>query len=38
MLLPRTDKYKENLAKFQGKYPGSIQIMKKEDKKDKECE
>jgi hypothetical protein len=38
MLLPRTDEYKENLAKFQGKEPGSIQILKKEDNKDKERE
>jgi hypothetical protein len=36
-LLPRTDKYKENIVKFQGKL-GSIQILKKEDNKDKERE
>jgi hypothetical protein len=35
MLLPRTIEYKEKLAKFQGKEPGSIQIMNKEDE---ECE
>jgi hypothetical protein len=33
MLLPRTNEYKEKLAKFQGKEPGSIQILKKEDKR-----
>jgi hypothetical protein len=38
MLLPRTDGYKENLVKFQGKELGSIQILKKEDNKDKERE
>jgi hypothetical protein len=32
-LLPRTNEYKEKLAKFQGKEPGSIQILKKEDKR-----
>jgi hypothetical protein len=38
-LLPKTDKYKENLAEFQGKEIGSIKILKKEeDKKDKELE
>jgi hypothetical protein len=38
-LLPRTNEYKENLAKFQGKESGSIKILKKEeDKRDKEHE
>jgi hypothetical protein len=37
MLLPRTDEYKENLAKFQGKEPGSMQILKKEDKEREEA-
>jgi hypothetical protein len=37
-LLPRTNEYKEKLVKFQGKEPGSIQILKKEDKKNKERE
>lgn len=31
MLLPRTNEYKEKIAKFQGKEPGSIQLLKKED-------
>ena len=35
MLLPRKNEYKEKLAKFHGKDPGSIQILKKEYK---ECE
>jgi hypothetical protein len=35
MLLPRKNEYKENIAKFQGKEPRDIQILKKEDK---ECE
>jgi hypothetical protein len=37
MLLPRTNEYKEKLAKFQGKEPGSIQILKKEDKEREEA-
>jgi hypothetical protein len=37
MLLPRTNEYKEKLAKFQGKEPWSIQIMKKEDEEHKEA-
>jgi hypothetical protein len=37
MLLPRTDEYKEKLAKFQGKEPGSIQILRKEDKEHEEA-
>jgi len=37
-LIRRTNEYKENLAKFQGKEPGSIHILKKEDKENKECE
>jgi hypothetical protein len=37
-LLPRTNEYKEKLVKFQGKEPGSIQILKKEDKENKERE
>jgi hypothetical protein len=28
-LVPRTNEYKEKLAKIQGKEPGSIQILKK---------
>jgi hypothetical protein len=32
------NEYKENLVKFQGKEPWSIQILKKEDKGNKECE
>jgi hypothetical protein len=32
-LLPRTQEYKEKLAKFQGKEPGSIKILKKEEDK-----
>jgi hypothetical protein len=36
MLLPRTDEYKEKLAKYQGKEPGSIQILKKEDEEHEE--
>jgi hypothetical protein len=35
MILTRTNKYNENIAKFQGKEPGSIQILNKEDNKDK---
>jgi hypothetical protein len=35
-LLPRMNDYKEKLAKFQGKEPRSIQILKKEDKGNKE--
>jgi hypothetical protein len=31
MLLPRMNEYKEKLVKFQGKEPGSIKILKKED-------
>jgi hypothetical protein len=34
-LLPMTNEYKEKLAKFQGKEPGSIKILKK---KEKQCE
>jgi hypothetical protein len=34
-LLPRTNEYKENLAKFQGKESRSIQILKKEDREKK---
>jgi hypothetical protein len=30
MLLPRTDEYKDKVAKYHGKEPGSIQILKKE--------
>jgi hypothetical protein len=30
-LLPRTNEYKEKLAKFQGKEPGSIKILKKDE-------
>jgi hypothetical protein len=37
-LLPRKTEYKEKLAKFQGKELGSIQILKKADKENKECE
>jgi hypothetical protein len=37
-LLPRTNEYKEKLAKFQGKEPGSIRILKKQDKENKERE
>jgi hypothetical protein len=37
MLLPRTNEYKEKLAKFQGKEPRSIQISKKEDKEREEA-
>jgi hypothetical protein len=37
--LPRTNKYKENISQYHGKYPGSINILKKEEyKKDKERE
>jgi hypothetical protein len=37
-LRPRTQEYKEKLAKFQGKEPGSIKILKREkDKGDREC-
>jgi hypothetical protein len=32
-LLPRTNEYKDKLAKFQGKEPGSIKILKKEEMK-----
>jgi hypothetical protein len=36
MLIPRTQEYKEKLAKFQGKEWGSIKILKtKADKEDK---
>jgi hypothetical protein len=37
MLLPRKDEYKEKLAKFQGKEPGSVQILKKEDEEREEA-
>jgi hypothetical protein len=33
MTLPWTDQYKEKLAKYHGKEPRSIQILKKEDEK-----
>jgi hypothetical protein len=36
VLLPWTDEYKEKLSKYHGKEPGSIQILKKEDKKHEE--
>jgi hypothetical protein len=36
VLLPWTNKYKEKLAKYHGKDPGSIQILKKEDEKHEE--
>jgi hypothetical protein len=29
--LPRTDEYKENIAKYQGKDPSSIKILKKDE-------
>jgi N-acetylglucosamine-6-phosphate deacetylase len=35
-LLPWTDQYKDKLAKYHGKEPGSIQILKKEDEKHEE--
>jgi hypothetical protein len=36
-LLPRTNEYKEKITKFQGKEPGSIQIINKHEvMKDKE--
>jgi hypothetical protein len=35
-LLPLTDQYKDKLAKYQGKEPGSIQILKKENEKHEE--
>jgi hypothetical protein len=38
MLLPSTNEYKENITKFQGKEPRFIQILKKEDNKEKEHE
>jgi hypothetical protein len=39
VLLPKTDKYKENIAKIQGKEPVSIEILNKEEnRRDKECE
>jgi hypothetical protein len=37
MLLPRKNEYKEKLAKLHGKEPGSIQILKKEDKEREEA-
>jgi hypothetical protein len=37
-LLPRTNEYKEKFGNFQGKEPKSLQILKKEDNKDKEHE
>ena len=36
MLLPRTNEHKEKIAKFQGKEPGSIQILKREYKEHEE--
>jgi hypothetical protein len=36
VLLPWTDEYKEKLAKYHGNEQGSIQILKKEDKKHEE--
>jgi hypothetical protein len=34
-LLPINDKYKEDLAKYQGKDPGSIEILKKDEEREK---
>jgi hypothetical protein len=36
VLLPWTDQYKEQISKYHGKEPGSIQILKKEDEKNEE--
>jgi glutaredoxin len=36
MLIPRSCQYKEKLAKYQGKDPGYIQILKKEDEEREE--